>query len=188
MQRNPLAAGWLGGLTLLLGVTGITGAQESFAFEYRPSERILVQSIVESEGELLFIGLGELPDSARGQTTSTAGISRRAVPSEGARYTLRVMYDSVRAQYRAEQDTWVDFPLSWDGGLWAEYVADRQMALTGPVRSNDTSAVAVVRAASAEPHLVLPQGYVAVGQEWSSTIIVPFTTLDSALPGRSAWA
>lgn len=173
MHHSSFAKVGIGGLLLLLGPPEDASAQTPFTFEFRPSGQLLVHKIVESQGQLLFVGFPELPDSTTAEVSSRAGITRRTAAMETGGYAVRVSYDSVIAQSRISEGL-RDFPLPWDGGLWADYVADRRMVFTGPTGSNDSAAVSIVRAAAASPHLVLPQGRLALGDEWSSEISMPF--------------
>ena len=173
MHHSSLAKVGIGGLLLLLGTPDHAGAQAQFTFEFRPSGRLPLHKIVESQGQLLFVGFPDLPDSTTAEVSSRAGITRRTAALETGGYAVRVSYDSVTAQSRISEDV-RDFPLPWDGGLWADYVADRRMVFTGPTGSNDSSAVLIVRAAAAAPHLVLPQGRLVPGDEWNSEISLPF--------------
>ncbi len=173
MHHSSFAKMGIGGLLLWLGTPDDANAQAPFTFEFRPSGQLSLHKIVESQGRLFFVGFPELPDSTTAEVSSRASITRRTAALETGGYAVRVSYDSVTAQSRISEDV-RDLPLPWDGGLWADYVADRRMVFTGPTGSNDSAAVSIVRAAAASPHLVLPQGGLVPGDEWSSEISMPF--------------
>lgn len=174
MLRNPLRATCIGGLALLVSMPELLGAQVPFRFEFRPSDQLSVHMIVESEGNLTFVGFPELPDSSTAEFTSRADITRRTMASGGGRFAIRLTYDSVRAQFRMDGSDFRDVALPWDGGLWVEYVADRRMSFTGPTGSNDSMALALVSAAAAAYHLELPEGAIDIGGEWGADFTVPF--------------
>ncbi len=174
MLRSPLRATWIGGLALLVVMPDLLGAQVPFRFEFRPSDQLSVLTIVESEGNLTFVGFPELPDGSTAEFTSRAGITRRTIALGGGRFAMRLTYDSVRARFRMGEGDFRDVALPWDGGLWVEYVADRRMSLTGPTGSNDSMALALVSAAAAAYHLELPEGAVDIGGEWGADLTVPF--------------
>ena len=174
MRRRSVALVRVSGLLLVLAVTEGSAAQVPFTFEFRPSDRISVHTIIESRSDLVFVGVPELPESTAVETTSLAGITRRTLANDGGGFAVRLAFDSVSARYRIGSSAWRDFALPWTGGLWVDFLADRRMALSDPVGSNDSTAVSVVSGAAGAPHLVLPEAAVEVGSRWSSDITLPF--------------
>ncbi len=166
-----LKAVWL---IMALSRPEIALTQAPFTFEFNPEAGMSVRLIIESQGEMVLVGVPDLPDSSVAQLFSLGSINRRATPIGGGNFDLNVRYDSLRTRYRLSGGTWREGQLASDSPVEATFTADRHMRLTAPTYTEDSASGDRMRNGTGAPHFVLPADPVDVGGPWRSEITLPF--------------
>lgn len=170
-------------LIVALSHPDIALTQAPFTFEFNPGAGTSVRLIIESQGEMVLVGVPDLPDSSVAQLFSLGSITRRATPIGGGNFDLNVRYDSLRTRYRLSGGTWREGQLASDSAFEATFTADRHMRLSVPTSAEDLASVDRMRSGTGAPHFVLPADPVDVGGPWRSEITLPFA---AQIPGDSA--
>ncbi len=169
-------------LIVALSRPDIALTQAPFTFEFNPGAGMSVRLIIESQGEMVLVGVPGLPDSSVAQLFSLGSITRRATPIGGGNFDLNVRYDSLRTRYRLSEGTWWEGQLASDSAVEATFTADRYMRLSAPTYAEDSASVDRMRRGTGAPHFVLPADPVDVGGPWRSAITLPFA---AEIPGDS---
>ncbi len=167
-------------LIVALSRADIALTQAPFTFEFNPGAGMSIRLIIESQGEMVLVGVPDLPDSSVAQLFSLGSINRRATPIGDGNFDLDVRYDSLRIRYRLSGGTWREGQLASDSAVEATFTADRHMRLSAPTYADDSASVDRMRRGTGAPHFVLPADPVDVGGPWRSEITLPFT---AEIPG-----
>ena len=174
-----LNAAWL---IVALSGPDIALTQAPFTFEFNPGAGMSIRLIIESRGEMVLVGVPDMPDSSVVHMFSLGSITRRATPIGGGNFDLNVRYDSLRTRYRLSGGTWREGQLASDSAVEATFTADRHMRLSAPTYVEDSASVDRMRWGTGAPHFVLPADPVDVGGPWRSEITLPFA---AEIPGDS---
>ena len=170
-------------LVVVLSHPDIALTQAPFTLEFNPGAGMSVRLIIESQGEMVLVGVPDLPDSSVVHMFSLGSINRRATPIGGGNFDLNVRYDSLRTRYRLSGGRWREGQLASDSAVEATLTADRYMRLSELTCAEDLASVDRMRNGTGAPHFVLPADPVDVGGPWRSEITLPFA---AQIPGDSA--
>ena len=161
-------------LIMALSRPDIALTQAPFTFEFNPEAGTSVRLIIESQGEMVLVGVPDLADGSVAQVFSLGSITRRATPVGGGDFDLNVRYDSLRTRYRLSGGTSTEGQLASDSAVEATFTADRHMRLSTPTYAEDSASVDRMRSGTGAPHFVLSADPVDVGGPWRSEISLPF--------------
>ncbi len=179
MHRNPHPRpAWL--ISVLFGWLGLVVTQGSLTLAFDPDAGRSVRLSVESQGEMILVGIPGTPDSTVIETLSLGGITQRAVRIGGGRFSFDVTYDSLRTRYRSGPGPWIDGQLAFTTPVTIGFTTDRQMMLSAPIYSGDSATAERARHGTGAPHFVLPSDPVDVGGQWRSEVFLPFA---AEIPG-----
>jgi hypothetical protein len=148
-------------------------AQAPFTFRYQPRAGTAVRLIVETQSELVVVGVPGLRDSAVVDVLSLGGLTRRATPVGDGRFALSVTYDSLRTRLRVDSATWRDGVFATREPVEAQFTIAPGMVLGDPSYVGDSAMGRSVRGALGALHVVLPTDPVEVGGEWRSEVVLP---------------
>lgn len=161
-------------------------AQAPFTFRYQPPAGMAVRFVVETQGQLVVVGVPTVRDSAVVDVVSLGSLTRRSTPLGGGRFAVSVIYDSLRTRLRADSTIWQDGRYATRQPVEARFTMEPGMLLGDPAYVGDTTLGQGVRGVMGTPNIVLPTGPVEIGDEWRTEAMVPYSVELPAQPAGGA--
>lgn len=179
MRRSRAGLAALGALAAWAG--GLHG-QSPFAFEYRPAAGSRIQALYQTEGDLLLVGLPDMPDTSLGAFEALVSVTRRVEEVLDGAFVVTESVDSSRGAYRLRPgDRWIPLELPAGPTPPVRTLVDAGMRATPLEGPADPWQEKMLRGLRGVVLVDFPRAASAPGDGWSGTVTYPYTV---EVPGR----
>lgn len=162
---------------------GVAESQMGEALRFDPRQNSLIHMVSRSEIEMMLMA-GDGSDTVTVEATRLESFTAEIVAVAPGRYSVRLMYDSVRARLKPVGGTWRIVEPGPRDALVARVVLGSRMQVLAPAEyidepNVDVSNAEALRGLAGGFQLSLPDLSVSTGSSWTTHLRYPVTVLAS---------
>ncbi len=162
---------------------GVAESQIGEALRFDPQQNALIHTVSHSEIEMMLMA-GDGSDTVTVEATRLESLTAEIVAAVPGRYSIRLMYDSVRARMKPLGGVWRIVEPGPRDALMARVVLGSRMQVLASAEyidepNVDVSNAEALRGLAGGFQLSLPDSLVSAGSSWTTQLRYPVTVMAS---------